>query len=58
VVSYEITYGTPGTPKRGRVTSTGPRATLPAVPAGTEIAVRAVNSRGLVGWDWARVTVQ
>ena len=58
VVSYEITYGTPGTPQRGRVTSTGPRATLPAVPAGTEIAVRAVNSRGLVGWDWARVTVQ
>ena len=58
VVSYEITYGTPGTTKRARVTSTGPRATLPAVPAGTEIAVRAVNGRGLVGWDWARVTVQ
>lgn len=57
IVSYEITYGAPGASKPTRLTATTPRATLPAVPAGTEIAVRAVNGRGLTGWDWARIIV-
>jgi Tol biopolymer transport system component len=34
-----------------------PRATLPSLPAGTEITVKAVNQRGLEGWDWGRVRV-
>ena len=36
------------------VTVNAARATLPAVPAGTQVAVKAVNARGLEGWDWAR----
>jgi hypothetical protein len=38
------------------VTTAG--AALPALPPGTQISVKAVNSRGLEGWDWARVLVQ
>ena len=33
------------------------RVTLPRVPPGTIVSVKAVNARGLEGWDWARVTV-
>jgi len=28
------------------------------LPAGTAISVKAMNSRGLEGWDWARTVVQ
>jgi hypothetical protein len=36
---------------------TSAKATLPKVPAGTQIAVKAVNAKGLEGWDWARTAV-
>ncbi len=39
-------------------TVTSPKATQPAFPAGTQITVKAVNARGLEGWDWARAVVQ
>jgi hypothetical protein len=51
VVSYVVTYG------NARTTSQAPRVSLPGLPSGTEIAVRAVNDRGLEGWDWARIRV-
>lgn len=54
VRSYIVAYGPPTDPLRTRVTVTTARATLPALPAGTQIAVKAVNSRNLEGWDWAR----
>ena len=56
--SYIVAYGPAEDPLRTRVTVTTPTATLPAVPAGTRIAVKAVNGRGLEGWDWARTDVQ
>ena len=31
---------------------------LPALPAGTQIAMKAVNASGLEGWDWARTIGQ
>jgi hypothetical protein len=37
------------------VTVVEPRVTLPDAGPGTEIAVKAVNRRGMEGWDWARV---
>ena len=40
-----------------RVTVTDPRATLQNVEPGSTLSVKAVNSRGLEGWDWARITV-
>jgi hypothetical protein len=32
-----------------------PRAKLTGIAPGTTIAVKAVNDRGLQGWDWARI---
>lgn len=54
VKSYIVAYGPAADPLRTRLTVTGAHATLPAVPAGTQIAVKAVNARGLEGWDWVR----
>lgn len=56
--SYLVAYGPAEDPMRTRITVTTPTATLPALPAGTHVAVKAVNGRGLEGWDWARTVVQ
>jgi hypothetical protein len=50
ITHYVVTYG-----PAGRTVVKTPRASLPAVPAGTVISVNAVNAKGLEGWDWARV---
>lgn len=52
VTSYIVAYGAPDRPLERRVTVRTPRTTLPALPEGTRIAVKAVNRRGLEGWDW------
>jgi hypothetical protein len=58
VASYVVAYGPAADPLRTRVQVSAPRATLPALPPATEVAVKAINSRGLEGWDWARIVVQ
>jgi Tol biopolymer transport system component len=58
VKSYVVAHGPAADPLRTRVTVSGARATLPVLPAGTQISVKAVNARGLEGWDWARVVIQ
>jgi hypothetical protein len=56
VTSYIVTYETPaGSP--GRATVKTARVTLPALASGTVVAIKAVNDRGLEGWDWARLMV-
>lgn len=35
-----------------------PRARLEGVPAGSVVAVKALNARGLEGWDWARAVAR
>ncbi|MGH9142699.1 MAG: M20/M25/M40 family metallo-hydrolase, partial [Vicinamibacterales bacterium] len=57
VASYRVAYGPPTDPRRHQLTVTQPRATLPQVAAGTVVLVKAVNARGLEGWDWARTIV-
>jgi hypothetical protein len=58
VTSYVIEYTPAGANQpRRRITSNTARASVANVAPGSEIAVKAVNSRGLEGWDWARVTV-
>ncbi len=52
VTSYIVAYGPPDRPFDRRLTTRTPRVTLPPLPEGTRIAVRAVNRRGLEGWDW------
>jgi Tol biopolymer transport system component len=58
VTSYVVAYGPATDPLRTRVRVTSARATLPTIPAGTHVAVKAINARGLEGWDWARIVVQ
>jgi hypothetical protein len=57
IASYIVAYGPPADPLRHRVTVTQAQVTLPQVAAGTPVSVKAVNARGLEGWDWAKTTV-
>jgi hypothetical protein len=54
VTTYIVAYGPDTSPFQRRLTVKTSGATLPAVAVGTQIAVKAVNRRGLEGWDWAR----
>jgi Tol biopolymer transport system component len=58
VKSYIVAYGPETDPLRTRITVATAKTVLPALPAGTHVAVKAVNGRGLEGWDWARIVVQ
>ena len=57
IKQYVVAYGPATNPLQTRVTVTAPKTTLPALPAGTHVAVKAVNGRGLEGWDWVRTIV-
>lgn len=57
VVRYVVTWGPAADPTRHRAESTSPSLRLTDAPAGTVVQVRAVNARGMDGWDWARGTV-
>jgi len=59
VAKYIVSYGPAADlSKATRLTVTTASASLPALPAGTLISVKAVNTRGLEGWDWARTVLQ
>lgn len=56
VTGYVVRYrDASGTERTVRVPGT--TATLPALAAGTAVMVKAVNQRGLEGWDWGRAEV-
>jgi hypothetical protein len=57
VTSYIVASGPASGALTPRTTVKGPQATLTGVAAGSVVAVKAVNTRGLEGWDWARVRV-
>ena len=57
IVSYIVAFGPASDPLRRRISVTQPRVTLPQTVPGTVVSVKAVNARGLEGWDWARTTV-
>jgi hypothetical protein len=57
VTAYIVAAGPASGPLTPRTTVKGPRATLTGVAAGSVVAVKAVNARGLEGWDWARTRV-
>jgi hypothetical protein len=57
VTSYIVAYGTAADPLRRRVIVAHPRVALPQIGPGSVVSVKAVNARGLEGWDWARVTL-
>jgi hypothetical protein len=57
VTSYIVAYGPAADPLRRRLVVTQPRVTVAQIARGGVVSVKAVNARGLEGWDWARVTV-
>jgi len=57
IVEYVIAYGTAENPERESVRVREARATVRA-PAGSVLSVKAVNQRGMLSWDWARVIVE
>jgi hypothetical protein len=58
VTGYIVTWGSAEAPERNRTRVTGPTARIPGLTPGMVVQVKAVNARGLEGWDWARVTVR
>jgi hypothetical protein len=57
VTSYIVASGPEAGPLMPRATVKGPEVTLTGIAAGAVVAVKAVNARGLEGWDWARARV-
>ncbi|MEO5797858.1 MAG: hypothetical protein ABIZ70_08220, partial [Gemmatimonadales bacterium] len=55
VARYEVTWGPESDPMAHRLSVMTPRARLVGVAPGMVVQVRAVNRRGLAGWDWARL---
>ncbi len=58
VTRYLVRYGPAEDPMRHSISVPGPRATIAALKPGWRVAVKAVNARGLEGWDWARAEVR
>ncbi len=54
---YSVRIDPPGVAAPRTLTVTTPRATLTGVVRGSEIAIRAVNTRGLESWDAARLVI-
>lgn len=57
VTSYLVATGPAAGPLTVGTTVKGPRASLSGLAAGSVVVVKAVNARGLEGWDWARSRV-
>jgi Tol biopolymer transport system component len=58
VSGYIVAYGPASNPEAQQMRVTTPAASIPKAAPGTVISVKAVNSRGLEGWDWAKVVVK
>jgi hypothetical protein len=58
VTGYIVAYGTAAKPEAQQLRVIKPSVTLTGISPGTPVAVKAVNAKGLEGWDWARVVVR
>jgi len=59
VTSYVVAYGPRQSPLEHRlVTTTAEAAVAGPLAPGTVLSVKAVNARGVEGWDWARVDLR
>jgi hypothetical protein len=58
VTRYLVRWGPAEDPMRHSATVTTTSATLAGALPGWKVAVKAVNGRGLEGWDWARADVR
>lgn len=58
ITGYIVMSGPAHNPEARQIKITSPSVTVTDVTAGTVISVKAVNAKGLEGWDWARVTLR
>ena len=58
VTGYVVAYGPPDKPEAQQTKVVKPAVTLSNVQAGTIVSVKAINSKGLEGWDSARVALK
>jgi hypothetical protein len=58
ITGYLLTWGTAENPAQHTLRVVGPKATLSAATRGAVVQVKAVNAKGMEGWDWARVGVR
>lgn len=57
VAKYRVRYGPEESPSKFSMTVTQPTALLPQAKPGMTVQVKAVNKKGMEGWDWARFTI-
>ncbi|MGV3711177.1 MAG: M20/M25/M40 family metallo-hydrolase [Gemmatimonas sp.] len=57
ITKYLVRYGPAHNPTQFKLESVQPNVTLPNAKPGMTVQVKAVNRRGLEGWDWARFTI-
>ena len=58
MTGYIVAYGPPDKPEAQQTRTAKPTITLANLAPGTMVSVKAVNARGLEGWDWATVAVR
>ena len=58
ITGYVVTWGPPSNPAQRTLKVAQPRATLAGATSGTVVRVKAINAKGLEGWDWARAAVK
>ncbi len=58
VTGYVVKYEPAAKPESQHVRVVKPPAVLTSIAPGTIVSVKAINSKGLEGWDWSRVTVR
>jgi Tol biopolymer transport system component len=58
ITGYIVAYGPAADPEAKQTKVTTPSATVPGLTPGMVVSVKAVNAKGLEGWDWARVTLK
>ncbi len=58
VSEYIVTWGPAADPRSRQVRVQKNAAALSNIAPGAHVSVKAVNARGLEGWDWATVTVR
>jgi hypothetical protein len=52
-----VAWGTPEHPEAQQMRVAASRASIRVSP-GTTVGVKAINQKGLEGWDWARTTIR
>ena len=58
LTGYIVAWGPPEAPTRNTMRVIKPAATITGATPGMVVSVKAVNARGLEGWDWARGVIK